>query len=225
LAAARHRREQTWIRHEAHATVGHVVQSLGVPLTEVGDLLIDGCPVPPRARPGAGATIAVGPPARPQHVPDWPGGFLLDVHLGALARRMRLLGLDTRWDRTTTDMTLLERANAERRLLLTRDLGLLRRRALWAGAHVQGQDPDRQLRDVLDRFDPPLAPWTRCPRCNGLLAPVEKSDVVHELLPGTRRTQHRFTRCTACARIYWPGAHHRRLRNIVAAATASSTTQ
>ncbi|SFT91082.1 Mut7-C ubiquitin [Geodermatophilus amargosae] len=74
-------------------TVGHLVQAAGVPLTEVGTLLVDGVPVPRDAPPLPGATLAARPAPRPRPVP--PGGFLLDVGLGTLARRMRLLGLDT----------------------------------------------------------------------------------------------------------------------------------
>ncbi len=145
---------------------------------------------------------------------------MLDVHLGALARRLRLLGLDAAWPEEAGDPALVERANAEHRLLLTRDRGLLKRRALWAGAYVRGSDPDDQLVDVLDRFRPALAPWSRCTSCNGALAPVAKDEVRHLLEPGTLRSQDTFVRCLGCGRVYWPGAHVERLRRVVAAAGA-----
>jgi uncharacterized protein with PIN domain len=94
---------------------------------------------------------------------------------------------------------------------------------LPAGAYVRGDRADEQLRDVLDRFAPPLAPWTRCTACNGALAPVGKSEVEHLLRPGTRRTQDAFVRCRACGHVYWPGAHHARLEEIVAAAIRVKT--
>ena len=144
--------------------------------------------------------------------------FLLDVHLGALARRLRLVGLDTAYRNDLGDEELVERANAERRVLLTRDRGLLRRRALRQGAYVHGDRPDDQLCDVLGRFAPPLAPWTRCTACNGLLAPVDRAEVEDLLRPGTRRTYDTFARCTVCGRPYWKGAHHRRLEAVVASA-------
>jgi uncharacterized protein with PIN domain len=103
-------------------------------------------------------------------------------------------------------------------VLLTQDRGLLRRRRLWLGAYVRGARPDDQLRDILDRFAPPLAPWTRCTACNGLLAPASKADVEPVLQPGTRRTYQAFSRCPACGRVYWRGAHSTRLDQIVGSA-------
>ena len=110
---------------------------------------------------------------RPQQLA--PARFVLDVHLGTLARRLRLAGVDAAYGNDADDDALIEQANADRRVLLTQDRGLLRRRALWLGAYVRGARPDDQFRDVLDRFKPPLAPWTRCPACNGPLSPVAKT--------------------------------------------------
>jgi len=182
----------------------HIVESLGVPRTEIGELRVDG------------DAIEVLPVRRPQRYPD--PRFVLDVHLGTLARRMRLLGLDTAYRNDAADAELVAQAAAEERILLTQDRGLLRRRALPAGGYVRGSRPDDQLRDVLDRFDPPLAPWTRCPACNGRLAPVPKREVEHLLEPGTRRSYDEFSRCPACGRPYWRGAHAKRLHAIVLAA-------
>ena len=112
------------------------------------------------------------PVPRPQR-PD-EDRFLLDVHLGTVARRMRLLGIDAAYHRDADDDDLIEEANEDRRVLLTQDRGLLRRRRLWLGAYVRGANPEVQLADVLDRFAPLLAPWTRCTSCNGLLVPAPR---------------------------------------------------
>lgn len=203
---------------DADATLGHVVQSLGVPLTEVGALLLDGEPVPPQTRVAVPGRLAVPAVRRPQPAPTDPPRFLLDVHLGRLARRLRLLGLDVAYGNDAHDAELVARSLAEQRVLLTQDRGLLRRRALLHGAYVRGQHVDRQTDDVLDRFAPPLAPWSRCPACGGLLEPVDRAAVEHRLEPGTRRTYDEFARCTACGRPYWRGAHARRLEAAVARA-------
>ncbi|MDH6125405.1 uncharacterized protein with PIN domain [Kitasatospora sp. GP82] len=216
----RHRREPVRAVHDGTASLGHLVQSLGVPLTEVGSLEVAGRRVGQDHRPRGGDLVRVTPVPRPQRAPS--SCFLLDVHLGALARRLRLLGVDTAYRNDLDDDELVVRANAERRILLTKDRGLLCRRALWLGAYVRGSGPDEQLADVLERFAPPLAPWSRCTACNGLLVPVAKQEVEVLLRPGTRRTYDSFARCRACGHVYWDGAHHRHLETIVAAALGDS---
>jgi uncharacterized protein with PIN domain len=205
------------VAHDGTSSLGHVVESIGVPLPEVGRLVVDGVEVEPGLRPAPDAVVRVEAVRRPQPA---PAAFLLDVHLGTLARRLRLVGLDTAYHNDMDDPALVEQANAEHRLLLTQDRGLLRRRALWAGAFVRGSDPDDQFADVLDRFAPPLAPWTRCVACNGRLVKVAKEDVEHLVPAGTRRTQESYTRCAGCDHIYWPGAHRDRLEEIISAAVA-----
>jgi uncharacterized protein with PIN domain len=143
-----------------------------------------------------------------------PGGFLLDVGLGTLARRLRLLGLDAAWSNDAEDADLAARAVAEERVLLTQDRGLLMRRGV-PGALVRGSRPDDQLADVLDRFAPSLAPLTRCTACGARLEPVPKADVADRLPPGTRRTFDDFSRCPACGRVYWHGAHAPRIEELV----------
>jgi uncharacterized protein len=216
LRSGRRARSGGRVRCDGVSSLGHVVQSLGVPLTEVGALVVNGVPEQPRYRPRAGDVVQVLPVSRPQPV-DRPG-FLLDVHLGTLARRLRLVGVDAAYDRDADDDELIERANAARRVLLTQDRGLLRRRSLWQGAYVRGARPDEQFADVLGRFAPPLAPWTRCTACNGSLAAAPKADVAELLKPGTRRTYDSFARCGNCGRVYWRGAHGRRLQATIDAA-------
>ncbi len=74
------------------STLGHVVQSLGVPLTEVGCLTVNGIAAEPSYRPGPGDQVQVDAVPRPQRLAE--SRFVLDVHLGTLARRLRLLGID-----------------------------------------------------------------------------------------------------------------------------------
>ncbi|MFJ4713320.1 Mut7-C RNAse domain-containing protein [Streptomyces sp. NPDC088785] len=203
------------------STLGHVVESLGVPLTEVGALFVDGAETGPAHIPAAGERVGVRAVTRPQQVPGAPLRFLLDVHLGTLARRLRLLGVDTAYEATDIgDPALAARSAAERRVLLSRDRGLLRRRELWAGGYVYSDRPDEQLRDILGRFAPELRPWTRCAACNGTLSEARKEDVADRLRGGTRAAYDVFAQCERCARVYWRGAHHDRLEAVVTAAMA-----
>jgi uncharacterized protein with PIN domain len=215
LLAARCRHGEVAVPVDGVSSLVHVVESVGVPRTEIGELRIGGRSAPLSARPRAGEVIDVLPVSRPQLLAG--RGFVLDVHLGRLARRMRLLGIDTAYRNDASDAELVAQGAAEQRVVLTQDRGLLRRRALTAGAYVRGGSTDEQLADVLDRFRPPLAPWSRCLACNGGLEPVAKVHVQHLLQPGTRRTYTQFSRCQACGRLYWRGAHAHRLEALVAA--------
>ncbi|WP_112469228.1 Mut7-C RNAse domain-containing protein [Streptomyces triticisoli] len=220
------RRDATPVVTDGVSTLGHVVESLGVPLTEVGALVVDGREVPVSHVPRAAETVRVRAVARPQQVPGAPLRFLLDVHLGTLARRLRLLGVDTAYESTDIgDPALAARSAAEKRVMLSRDRGLLRRRELWAGAFVYSTRPDDQLHDILDRFRPALVPWTRCTACNGLLQDATKEEVADQLEHGTHRTYDVFARCRDCGRAYWKGAHHDQLEAIVERALAGYAEQ
>jgi len=200
--------------HDRNASVRHVVQSAGVPMTEVGNLVVDEVSVPFQSRLQEQDWLGVGVRARPQPL-EGPAHFLLDVHLGTLARKLRLLGLDTAYDTDADDDDLVGQAGREDRILLTRDRGLLMRRALRRAAFVRGQDPDHQLADVIERFQPPLLPWSLCLACGGTLAPVAKAQVADQLEPGTLRTQEQFSRCGSCGQVYWHGAHDVRLLAVI----------
>lgn len=212
---ARLRGGQVRVTADGTSTIGHLIESVGPPLTEVGRILAGGHTVRPSFRPRGGESVTVLPVHRPQEVPHGCARFVLDVHLGTLARRLRLLGVDTGYRNDMDDDALIAQANAEERILLTQDRGLLKRRLLRNGAFVRGSRPDDQLRDVLDRFAPAPRPWTRCVICNGCLTPVGKQEVEPVLMPGTRRTYDSYHRCRDCGRVYWHGAHGRRLDAIV----------
>ncbi|MFJ9537729.1 Mut7-C RNAse domain-containing protein [Streptomyces sp. NPDC101225] len=204
------------VRTDGVSSLGHVVESAGVPLTEVGALRVNGDEVPTSYVPRAGDVVEVRPVERPQRVPGAPLRFLLDVHLGTLARRLRLLGVDTAYESTDIgDPALATRSATERRVMLSRDRGLLHRRELWSGAYVYSTRPEDQLRDILDRFRPELRPWTRCTACNGLLRSATKDEVADQLHGGTHRSYDVFAQCRDCGRAYWKGAHHEQLEAIV----------
>lgn len=213
------RASQVPVVSDTTSTIGHLIEAAGIPLTEIGAITADGVDVPPSRHVPPGTDVDLRIITRPQALPTQTRGFVLDVHLGALARRMRLLGVDTAYRNDADDDELVDEAKAEHRVLLTRDRRLLMRRALWCGAHVRGDRPDAQLADVVDRFAPELAPWTRCTACNGELQPVRKDDIAHLLEPGTRRSYSTFSRCRSCTKIYWRGAHSRSLEAIVAVTT------
>lgn len=209
-------------------SVKDVVESLGVPHTEVDLILADGASVDLAWRLHEGARVSVYPVfesldvasvtrVRPEPLRD--PRFVLDVHLGRLARHLRMLGFDATWDAAAEDAALAAASAGERRILLTRDRGLLKRSAVTHGCCVRASDPWLQLVEVVRRLDlqRAIAPFTRCLRCNGRLVRVAKAEVAERLPPLVRERQETFTRCEGCGRIYWPGTHHARMARLVAA--------
>jgi uncharacterized protein len=209
-----------------HQTVKDVLEAMGIPHTEVDLILVNGYSQGFDHRPVVGDRIAaypvfealdVGSTARLRPLPLRDPRFVVDVNLGPLARLLRVLGFDVWWSSDADDATLTEVSLSEQRILLTRDRGLLKRRAITHGLFVHSQLPEEQTVEVIRRLDlaQRLAPLTRCLRCNGTLATVGKDEVIDQLEPLTRQFYEQFSRCTRCGRIYWPGSHHARLVGLV----------
>jgi uncharacterized protein with PIN domain len=146
-----------------------------------------------------------------------PVRFVLDTHLGRLAVYLRLMGFDTLYRNDYGDAALAELSHQERRVLLTRDRGLLKRSIVDFGCYVREGDSKRQLIAILHRYRlaNELAPWQRCPRCNALLEPVDKTEILSQLEPKTRRYFDDFRRCVGCGQIYWRGSHYDRMQTFI----------
>ena len=209
-----------------HQTVKDVLEAMGIPHTEIDLILVNGDPADFDHRPTAGDRIAaypmfealdVGSTARLRPVPLRDPRFVVDVNLGRLARLLRILGFDAWWSSDADDATLAHISLDEQRILLTRDRGLLKRRAITHGLFVHSQDPEEQALEVIRRLDlgQRLAPLTRCLHCNGTLAAVAKHEVIDQLEPLTRQYYEEFSRCAECGRIYWAGSHHAKLLSLV----------
>lgn len=210
---------------DGHPSVKDVIESLGVPHPEIDLILVNGVSVPFDHAARNGDRIAVFPQfialdirmlSRVRPRPLEMIRFVADGHLGKLARHLRLLGVDTAYRVDADDTTLAEVAQREGRILLTRDQGLLKRRAVAHGYFIRETRPQRQLVEVLRRFGPlDLLPFSRCLRCNDLLRVVPKSAVDAMLLPRTRQHYDHFEICGGCGRVYWKGSHWKRLQHAI----------
>jgi len=149
--------------------------------------------------------------------------LLTDGMLGRLTRWLRALGYDTVYAPDTDDSELLRRARAEGRVLLTADHALATRR----GARtllIEAQDLAGQLRQVRTTLGPPPdAEFSRCVACNGKLTPVDRATLTSRVPPHVLATQHEFRHCPDCGRIYWPGTHVERMRDVIHAQQATDS--
>lgn len=206
--------------------VKDVIEALGVPHTEIDLILVNGHSVDFSSRIVDGAHISVYPMfealditplVRVRPRPLRISRFVLDAHLGGLARHLRLLGLDTWYRNDYDDADLAHISKSARRILLTRDRGVLKRSSVTHGYYVRETNPKRQAREVLARFDLYRAarPFRRCLDCNGEIRAVHKAQILDRLEPKTRRYFNRFWLCEGCQRIYWQGSHYERMRDLV----------
>lgn len=145
-----------------------------------------------------------------EHIPP---SFVLDVHLGKLARLLRMLGFDTRYRNNYSDPEIIDISLYEKRFILTRDRGILENRAATRGYFVEAIEPEAQLREVLLRFGlrQYIHPFHRCMVCNGIIEPVEKAAILERLQPKTIRYYQDFYRCSNCGKIYWKGSHYEKM--------------
>ncbi|MEZ4864444.1 MAG: Mut7-C RNAse domain-containing protein [Caldilineaceae bacterium] len=155
---------------------------------------------------------------RPDELEQTPIKFILDVHLGKLARWLRLLGFDTLYRNDYDDPEIVEIAACEGRTILTRDGGIMKRRAVIRGYHIQSTNPEEQLRELFACYplEQQIKPFRRCLACNGLLKSVDKATILHLLEPKTIHYYDEFFRCTDCQKIYWRGTHFTRMEAFVA---------
>ena len=214
-------------------TVKDLIEARGVPHTEIDLVLVNGesvdfgCPLGDGDRVAAYPVfeaLDVAPVTRVRAEPLRVIRFVLDVHLGRLARYLRLAGFDTLYDRAAGDDRLAELSRDEHRVLLTRDQGLLKRRVVTHGYCVRSTAPSRQLAEVVSRFDLRrlVRPFSRCTVCNGVLASAARSDVAAEVPERSREQFTEFLRCPTCRRIYWKGSHFPRLERILATAVGEA---
>ena len=211
---------------QRRASIKDMIEALGVPHTEIDLILVNGDSVDFSYIVRGGDRISVYPMfetfdilpvSRVRPRPLRVIRFVLDVHLGKLARYLRLLGFDALYRNDYDDAELANLASLERRILLTRDRDLLKRAVVTHGYFVRATDPRRQVEEIMDRLDlyQAMRPFQRCVRCNGLLAVTPKHRIVDRLLPETRRQVEDFRECDKCGQLYWEGSHAPNIRRFI----------
>lgn len=200
-------------------SIKNAIEAIGVPHTEVELILVNGNSVDfeyllqPNDRVAVYPTfesLDIRPLIRLRPEPLRTSKFILDVHLGKLAHALRLLGFDTLYQNNFSDDVLVHLAEIESRIILTQDLGILKRKSVTRGYWVRARAVDAQVLEVVKRFDliHQIKPFTRCLVCNGEVVPVEKSAVLDQIPQRIRDTFDDFYQCRACKKIYWRGSHY-----------------
>lgn len=213
------------LRYEfnGHPGIKDPIEALGVPHTEVDLIIVNAESVGFDYQLQPGDRVAVYPVfesfditplVKLRERPLRRTAFVVDVNLGKLARRLRILGFDVLYDSRYRDGEIAAISAEQRRIVLTRDRRLLFLKRITHGYWVRSVVPEEQVQEVLRRFDlfRQLNPFQRCIICNGTLQPVAKEDILDLLEPKTRRYYEVFCRCRDCGKIYWEGSHVENMR-------------
>ena len=220
------RKQRFDIHFNGTPSIKDVIESQGVPHTEIDLILVNGTSVRFNYKLKNEDDVSVYPlfesfdisslqrlRAKPLRHPK----FVLDVHLGTLAKYMRMLGFDTKYQNDFLDEQIIEISLKEKRTVLTRDLGILKQKKLTHGYYVRNTKPVKQIEEIIRRFDlkNEINEFSRCVRCNTILSPIEKEKVINEIPPKVRIAQSEFFYCSVCDKIYWKGTHYEKMKVLI----------
>jgi uncharacterized protein len=144
--------------------------------------------------------------------------FLVDGMLGGLARWLRMLGQDVRYDSSAKDNDLLGIAHQENMVLLTRDEELYRRAIARkiTSALVLGETEEERLAQMAEAFGVPLnvdMAETKCPECGSDLKETRKNDLIGAVPQASLKLYNQFWKCSnpKCGKVYWVGSHWKQI--------------
>lgn len=203
-------------------SIKDTIEAIGVPHTEIDLILVDEESVGFDYRMHGGEHVSVYPEFESFDIthlvhlrtkPLRETKFVVDVNLGKLAQKLRLLGFDTLFRNDFIDNEIVELSLQEKRIILTRRKGILKYRAVTHGYWIRNDDPKEQIKEVVNRFqlEHNFRPFTRCSRCNGLLHQVENTLLQDRLPIDTLLYFDVFMECKGCRKLYWQGSHYDRI--------------
>jgi len=145
--------------------------------------------------------------------------FLVDGMLGGLARWLRMLGQEVKYDSTAMDNELLRTAKDGNMVFLTRDREL-HQRALARqvmSVLVLGETEEERLAQMSRTFGVSLEAAmdkTRCPECGSELRETSKNSVTDKVPAASLKLYDHFWECTdqSCGKVYWIGSHWKQIR-------------
>jgi uncharacterized protein with PIN domain len=222
--AGKHQGRQLEYSLTRRASVTDIIESLGIPHTEVGLIRFDGQKIDFSFVPAAPGMLQVHAvqapfnvlsPSMLRPVPLDCIRFVADVNVLKLGRLLILLGFDVACSSSFSDDEIADIAQAQSRIVLTRDTLLLKRKKIAFARRIRSNLPYEQVLEVVEFFGLHHLTtfFSRCTVCNRQLVPVEKNDIMHLLEPRTRLYFFDFLQCPQCRKIFWKGSHYDAMEN------------
>ena len=207
-------------------TIGEAIESLNVPLSEVDLVLINSKPAEMNQTLHENDYISVYPVFESFDIssvshnhkkPIRTTRFIVDAHLGKLAKYLRMLGFDTLYRNDYEDSEIIAIARQENRIILTRDKPLLKSKEVEHGYYVRATEKHEQLSEIVSKFDlyNQFRSFTRCMTCNSELIPKKKEEIMHKIVLETVGIFNEFFYCPSCDKVFWKGSHFERMEKLI----------
>ena len=130
---------------------------------------------------------------------------------------MRLLGFDVYFESALSDKEIIEISKGENRIILTKSKKLLKFRDVSHGIFIRPGTTAEQVKRIVDHLNikDQVKPFSRCLRCNSLIEPVSKKEIVDRIPPRTKTFCDEYSQCKSCDKIYWDGTHFINLKKVI----------
>lgn len=146
--------------------------------------------------------------------------FICDTMLGKLAKRLRILGLDTAYVRSDSDLASFK-PNGEMPYFFTKRKV---QRTLYGNAvYIESDFVTGQLGEIKKIILPyvsQVSVMKRCIVCNVLLINMNRDDVEGLVPEFVFHKYSLFRTCPSCKKIYWEGSHVKRMQEWITIATS-----
>ena len=146
--------------------------------------------------------------------------FVVDGMLGGLARWLRILGHDVKYESNAADNEILQTAERENMILLTSDVELAQRaqaRKLSSLLVVEKTEEERLARMARSfgvSLDVSMS-TSKCPECGSGLKETSKTEVADDVPPTSLSLYDKFWKCTGCGKVYWVGSHWKQIQQTI----------
>ena len=147
--------------------------------------------------------------------------FFVDAMLGNIAKKLRLMGYDTKYNSDIEDESLIQTAKEENRIVISRDEDLVRisQKNDINSIFIQSEKEVEQFFEIFDFLDLKMVEINgekaRCPNCNSKTESIDKKNIYQKLPPKVLEYNEKFWICRNCDQIYWEGTHIQNLQKLV----------
>ncbi len=211
---------------EEKRSIKDMIESLGVPHTEIDLILVNGKSVDFKYLLQDKDGVSVYPVFEAlditgvthlRKIPLRKTRFIADNNLGDIVKYLRVLGFDVYFDASHSPREIIEISKRESRIILTRSKNLLKRKEVTHGLYIYPGATGEQVKRIVDFLDikSGIEPFSRCLLCNNRLKTIAREEIADRIPPKTKAHCNEYTHCKCCDKIYWKGTHFMNMSKVI----------